>query len=924
MSEILACEYRSLWLMWMGPLLWCIGSSMTGVVRSSILQHFAERENNRDVVLKENNQDKAGRFAGLLGGVVLLQFIGMGSADDEKLEAWPSLIACSVLAALNLFGNFRAVCALQCPPAYFCLKNSKSQHFAALRGGKVVDEAATEIPEIFKLGTAGGVGKILMTSEGQYVDRDGELKDHPVAADLVFTGRGWLMKSNWGSQVESAEDDQKTIWEVIPKRHSAKLAVSHCDLTSNFFPPGFPRTTLPKYEEHCAYSIMQTVTSMPIAFINMWIKWKFVYGVGDTSKSPEYAVYITCYMSTVAMVFGLIAGLPSFSRGYDADFYFISHAIGNFLGGFIGNAAALSTFPVFMVLIPISVCTSAWSDVVHAAINAQANMMWASHPEVDLVHVLTSLGNRGCFMSGLTGFFCIWFARHLQQAGPQAEPPIPTMMMLYSLMQAANLYSAYEIYKIYKQLMPTNATGTQYEQFRQEEGAEELKVLSSHVGRDSSSDSTRGMAASTGSGKKPSPTAIFWVLQAVLVEVIVYGALVSTLSDVETKLTPCSGRCMQFKLLSDLSFIPNTGVWPFPLHNGQTQHEIQDTCKRWGGNFCTALPGAQCKAITQDTCTSEPTLKNVQNHIKDGRSKLFFLGSLCVYSILVLVHDSGLRMGCLGAANAIILQVLTAYTLAFMTATALLWASGAMQLFFSKVGGGDCVGQISCVEHVCGCYFEFGDLPAMFALAVPASLAFKLRTRTICTMRAAIIGSSYLSTTTYYLPHNFVQGANVWSALGPSGLGDPRLQDTLPPAGNCPRMKLAKSMARWICVVCPVIIVPPLLFASCSLIYRGVGIILYGMKTFTSIDVGHDVASSMGMCGFFGMIFLQFVVLFLFIPETWRLFYILTIQLGKFDGDLAQVKSSLKLAHPEFAWALDEVVQEKIELAREAPLLQSL
>jgi len=266
----------------------------------------------------------------------------------------------------------------------------------------------------------------------------------------------------------------------------------------------------------------------------------------------------------------------------------------------------------------------------------------------------------------------------------------------------------------------------------------------------------------------------------------------------------------------------------------------------------------------------------------------------------------------LDPANAIILQVLSTYALAIMTGSALLWSSGAMQLFFSQVAGDDCVGKTQCGDHVCGCYYQMEDVSSMLALAVPVSLIFSLHTQTVCTMRAAIVGSSFLSTVKYHLPHSFMPpgSTNVWSGLGPGGVGYPHLRQFSPVVGQSPRMRQAKSMARWICVTCPLIILPPLLLASCALIYRGVGLILLLAQQFTSMDVGGDVdvASSMAMCGFYGMIFLQFAVLYLFIPDTWRLFYILSIQLRKCDGDLIQVITAIKDAHPELAWALDNVM----------------
>lgn len=279
--------------------------------------------------------------------------------------------------------------------------------------------------------------------------------------------------------------------------------------------------------------------------------------------------------------------------------------------------------------------------------------------------------------------------------------------------------------------------------------------------------------------------------------------------------------------------------------------------------------------------------------------------SLGLYSVLTFWNDSGLQAGCLEPANAVILQVLSTLALASMSAASLIWSSGVMELFFSKLDGGDCVGASKCSDDVCGCYFRMGDVPSVLALAVPLSLILKLRSKTICTMRAAIIGSGYLSTVQHHMPYNYMppNRTDAWSALGPVGFGC-RSDQREVSFDRSPRMMLAKRMAKALFWSPLLIVILPLLFSSCSLIYRAVAIALCAMKSLLSVHIADSLTASEGMCGFYGMIFVQFGALYLFVPETWRLYYILSIQLKDWDGNLAEVTRHIKTELPEMGWAL--------------------
>lgn len=122
--EILAAIFSQIIaFLYLGPALCLVAGTMSGAVRSVILQHFAKggslppgaSPDFGDISLKESNQDKAGKIVGLLVGVVLLfGFIGIGSgAKAETASLQSSLQWFLVLTVVHLLGNVQAVRQLE-------------------------------------------------------------------------------------------------------------------------------------------------------------------------------------------------------------------------------------------------------------------------------------------------------------------------------------------------------------------------------------------------------------------------------------------------------------------------------------------------------------------------------------------------------------------------------------------------------------------------------------------------------------------------------------------------------------------------------------------------------------------------------------------------------------------------------------------
>lgn len=101
-------------LLYGGPMVVNVSGAMGGATRAKIMQHFAKEGNNGDVSLKESNQDKGGKIVGVIIGVILLFFLASGSADENSILI-RSLIMFCCLTVLHIFGNIKAVKALQIP-----------------------------------------------------------------------------------------------------------------------------------------------------------------------------------------------------------------------------------------------------------------------------------------------------------------------------------------------------------------------------------------------------------------------------------------------------------------------------------------------------------------------------------------------------------------------------------------------------------------------------------------------------------------------------------------------------------------------------------------------------------------------------------------------------------------------------------------
>jgi len=290
----------------------------------------------------------------------------------------------------------------------------------------------------------------------------------------------------------------------------------------------------------------------------------------------------------------------------------------------------------------------------------------------------------------------------------------------------------------------------------------------------------------------------------------------------------------------------------------------------------------------------------IANPLEKSSAGRLFIGFTFVHSVFVLANDVGLQLNKLGYGDAVMLQVLDAYALAFMAASALTWSSGAMELFFSS---------LQTAPQNCGCYYRMADLPSALALVLPLNLVIRLKTKVVDTMRAAIMEGGFLCTVRHTLPYDFVRAAHVdvyGSLIGYRGLGHavPRGKVELPPRGLID-IRIAKHAAKTLCWSALLIVLMPLLLSSSFLTYRVLDLLLSVLKPMLKdrfVVLSGNLAA-LGLLGIYGMIFSQALAVMFFITSTWRLYFILAIQFKDKDVAAPHVVKLVSTQFPELRWA---------------------
>jgi len=878
-TEILAFQANNILFLWAAGMLGAMAAAMNGLTRACILQHFAKEKNNHDVILKENNQDNAGSFVGVLGGLVVVYFIGSGF-NGRSQTLLQAAIICGTLCLVHASTNLASAMVLRVPPGTFKLQHCKSRRYVTVTSGNALaataDEAADVHVELFKLPSDQIPGKALMSADGLWFDQDGMVTDAAVAALVEEDGQSLILRG------------ERYALQACPSLPSNSNFRS-----SLFFPPGWPTTMPTGFDEWVAYDLMTAVVESPMMLLELFIYWKYLAGVGDSTKSPAFACLLLLYVDCLGLVFGFLSGLPRLAKHYDHRWLILGNFLGKLASGveFIAMVCPLNWY---LLLVGLVTPFKTLGRVARKTVSAELERRFASHPNVELIHLSLCAKNRKTVLNLLSSILCLWYAFHMNSSG--LDPSLPGIMLTYFMLLFNKLFADYMKDQVASKLLTGDQAVSAYDLIEDEAHWQPLRRIEE---TSFTSPSSLPSSRSRFSAKKFAMT-----LLLVLTEAAVYAGLVTTLSTNKDQLEPCTERCLQFKLVSDGSAIPSTGIFPFPLQNGQNQRELQAACVAYGAAECQTLQGS-CSA-TQ--CEERHVRRMVEDQMSGSRSKLAFIASIAVYSALNLAHDVGLEAHLLGPNDAAMLQIMASFMMAIMTACALMWASGAMELFYSPA------------KDDCGCYFRLAAVPSLLALALPLNLVSRLRYNVQQAMYAAIIESSCLRTVSFAIPYHFVESSEIndvdslgrGSLLGVRGLGCPRRSGSaVQMQGNSrllfdrfTRRDYVKRWAQRLPLLAVSIVLLPLLFSSSFIIYRSTDLFLSWLESWLGTNVLVDRScGTLALFGVYSMIGMQALVVGYFLSGLWTLYSVLAVQLGDWASDPKMIARLLN-AKPELRWAL--------------------
>lgn len=865
MTEIFAFQINSILLLWAAGMLGAMAEAMNSATRSCILQHFSKEKNNHDVTLKENNQDNAGSTIGVLGGLIVVASINRaGGFNDQTLTG--CCIVCFCLCMVHVWTNLASSLVLKIPPGTFFLRHCKTRRYVIVTSGNslaaAADTLADERVEIFKLPSDQIFGKALMSTNEVWFDQDGQAAADPCAAQLDEDGQSIVLRG------------EKYQLEACTSLRSSKSA------STLFFPPGWP-VTMPKgFDAFAAYDLIGGITSTPRKLLHVFIYWKYVAGVGDASKGPAYACLLGLFGTSIGLVSGLISGVPILAENYDHRWLIPSYILTMIAEA--SNMIAM-VFPLkwYLLINALGIPLASLSNIIRKAVYAEVDRRWASHPSVELIHLNLCKRNRATILNLLTSILCVWYSLHLVNSS--IHPSLQGIFAVYVMLLLFDFAANFQKSKIASELLQ-NQNSYDYELTEMDHEPYQPQ---------------RRLGEQHGPGLSFSMKKFGMTLFLVMGEAAVYAGLVTTLSGNTNQLEPCTERCLQFKLISDQSSIPGTGMFPFPVRNGLDHQQLKDTCQDFGGLNCELLT-ASCSA---SVCEERRVRRMVEDRLSGSKSKTSFVVSIGVYSVLNLMHDVGLQARCLGPNDAVMLQILATLCLAVMAASALMWASGAMELFFSPVP-----------VDSCGCYFRMADVPSIVALVLPLNLVIRLQGNVKQAMYAAIIESSCLRTVVFALPYHFIRNSKIHSEeslsqgslLGVEGLGRgtgssepmPRLFDRFT------RRESVKHWAQWLPFLAVGIVILPLLLSSSFIIYRVVDLVLSWLEASLSKFVTIDRScGTIALFGVYSMILMQTLLVGYFLSGLHTLYFVLSMQLGKWPAD-PQLLARLTEAKPELRWAL--------------------
>eukprot|EP00435_Cladocopium_sp_Y103_P027718 s1972_g6.t2 len=463
-TEILAFQANSIFILWAAGILGAMASAMNDATRACILQHFSKEKNNHDVTLKDNNQDSAGGFVGVLGGLLLVYLLG-SEFDRHSGSLVMAATSCFCLCCIHAATNLASAMVLKISPATFTLQHCKTRRFVTLTSGNTLaataDTAKAGNVEIFRLPSDQIPGKALMSVDGLWFDQDGMVIDHPVASELEEDG-----------QTVRLRDERYDLGPCTRLPSSSKAS------SGVFFPPGWPTSMPDGYDEYLAYELVVSIVATPMSLLHYFIFWKYVAGVGDSTKSPAFACFLMLYLDFVGLLCGLISGLPKFAKRYDHRWLCLGYFLSAFAEGTV-IVAQVCPLPWYLLLTGLVQPFKSLAGVAGKTVSAELERRFASHPNVDLIHLKSCKRNRDTVLNLLSSILCVCYALHMYKCS--IDPSLPGMIVTFFMLLFFKLAADYKKSQVAARVLTSDQASGSYDLIEDEASHQPLRMDSPQV-----------------------------------------------------------------------------------------------------------------------------------------------------------------------------------------------------------------------------------------------------------------------------------------------------------------------------------------------------------------------------------------------------------------------------------------------------------
>lgn len=226
-----------------------------------------------------------------------------------------------------------------------------------------------------------------------------------------------------------------------------------------------------------------------------------------------------------------------------------------------------------------------------------------------------------------------------------------------------------------------------------------------------------------------------------------YALLVSKLSRIQlSEFKPCSARACTFIKIFGSGMVPTTfdRSWEdvfAVVRNGDTNHS------RLSQNFLEPrCPSFSLRQMQQE-CNGETARHSIINPLHNSRSRHAYVWCIGGWWLSKILHDWLLLAGAHEYTTLRIGLVSTFFHLLAVCA-AFLWSMGAVEVFLSPMGNGECA-----------CYYVLPELESIFAIGTPCLLFITAVRKLENVHRAPLVGD-YLYYQQYDAPYRLVNKSN--------------------------------------------------------------------------------------------------------------------------------------------------------------------